>query len=216
LGIATDGDGDRIFFVDSEGKLIDPAIVRALLAKVFLETNPGATICYDIRPGRITRDVIEQSGGKPSVTKVGHSLIKEQAIKEGAIFAGESSGHFFVKLEHGMFEAPCIVTLKLLQFLSRSNESTAEQIRPYRKYFHSGEINSTVANVASVMQQLKKIYSPTATSVSELDGITFEFPDYWFNVRASNTEPLLRLNLEATNAGLRDSKTKEILNLIRA
>lgn len=216
LGIATDGDGDRIFFVDSAGQLIDPAIVRALLAKVFLETNPGATICYDIRPGRITRDVIIECGGKPSVTKVGHSLIKEQAIKEGAIFAGESSGHFFVKLEHGMFEAPCIVTLKLLQFLSRSNASTAEQIRPYRKYFHSGEINSTVADAPAVMEKLKATFSTEATNVSDLDGLTFEFPDYWFNVRASNTEPLLRLNLEATTSTLRNEKTKTILKLIRA
>lgn len=216
LGIATDGDGDRIFFVDSEGKLIDPAIVRALLAKVFLETNPGATVCYDIRPGRITRDVIVASGGHPSVTKVGHSLIKEQAIKEGAVFAGESSGHFFVKLEHGMFEAPCIVTLKLLQFLSRSSEPVADQIRPYRKYFHSGEINSKVADAAAIMQHLKDQYGKTATAMSELDGLTFEFPDYWFNVRGSNTEPLLRLNLEATSAAVRDSKTQEILSLIRA
>jgi phosphomannomutase len=216
LGIATDGDGDRIFFVDSEGKLIDPAIIRALLAKVFLETNPGATICYDIRPGRITRDIIEQSGGKPSVTKVGHSLIKEQALKEGAIFAGESSGHFFVKLEHGLFEAPCIVTLKLLQFFSRSTASIADQVRPYRKYFHSGEINSTVADAKAVMQRLKEHYGSTAQAISELDGLTFEFPDYWLNVRASNTEPLLRLNLEAASATQRDAKTAEALSLIRA
>ncbi len=216
LGIATDGDGDRIFFVDNEGKLIDPAIVRGLLAEVFLEQFPGSTICYDIRPGKITEDMIRQYGGKPSVTKVGHSLIKEQALKEGAVFAGESSGHFFVKLPHGTFEAPSIVTLKLLQFFSRSNETIANQVRPLRKYFHSGEINSTVQDKDAVMANLKTTYATAAKAVSELDGITIEYPDYWFNVRGSNTEPLLRLNLEATSAELRDKKTKEILDLIRA
>jgi phosphomannomutase len=216
LGIATDGDGDRIFFIDNEGKLIEPAMVRGLLAKVFLEQFPGSTICYDIRPGRITQDMIEQYGGKPSVTKVGHSLIKEQALREGAVFAGESSGHFFVKLPHGTFEAPCIVVLKLLQLFSRESATIADQVRPLRKYFHSGEINSTVTHPLQVMANIKNTYGPQAKKISELDGITIEYEDYWFNVRASNTEPLLRLNLEARSAQLLDEKTKELLTLIRA
>ena len=216
LGITTDGDGDRIFFVDNEGKLIEPAMVRGIMAQLFLEQFPGSTICYDIRPGRITRDMIEQYGGKPSVTKVGHSLIKEQALKEGAVFAGESSGHFFVKLPHGTFEAPCIVVLKLLQYFSRSDQPIADQIRPLRKYAHSGEINSTVADKDAVMAIIKSTYAPTALAVAELDGITIEYPDYWFNVRASNTEPLLRLNLEARTSELCTNKTKELLEIIRA
>lgn len=216
LGIATDGDGDRIFFVDNEGKLIDPAIVRGVLARVFLEEHPGATICYDIRPGRITQDLIVEYGGKPSVTKVGHSLIKEQALREGAVFAGESSGHFFVKLEYGLFEAPSIVTLKLLQFFSRSDANVADQIRPYRRYAHSGEINSQVTDKLLIMEQIKQQYAPTAKSVSELDGITIEYEDFWFNVRASNTENLLRLNLEATTPELCTTKTTELLTLIRS
>src|SRR3989338_3470685 len=213
LGITTDGDGDRIFFVDNAGNMIEPAMVRGILAQLFLEQFPGSTICYDIRPGRITRDMIEQYGGKPSVTKVGHSLIKEQAIKEGAVFAGESSGHFFVKLPHGTFEAPCIVVLKLLQYFSRSDQPIADQIRPLRKYAHSGEINSTVADKDAVMAIIKSTYAPTALAVAELDGITIEYPDYWFNVRASNTEPLLRLNLEARTSELCTNKTKELLEI---
>ena len=177
--------------------MIEPAIVRGLVAKVFLEDNPGATICYDIRPGRITRDMIVEAGGKPCVTKVGHSLIKKQAVDEGAVFAGESSGHLFVQMEHGMFEAPVIVTLKLLQYLSRSDKTIADQVRPYRKYAHSGEINSEVEDKAGVMKKLMELYGPDAKSTSELDGITVEYEDYWFNVRPSNTEPVLRLNLEA-------------------
>ncbi len=216
LGIVTDGDGDRIFFIDNEGQLIDPAIVRGLLATVFLEQYPGATICYDIRPGKITKDMIEAAGGKPSVTKVGHSLIKEQAIKEGAVFAGESSGHFFVKMDHGMFEEPCIVTLKLLQYFSRSDETIADQVRPYRKYFHSGEINSVVEDKTGMIEKLRNMYGPSAINVSDLDGITIEYADYWFNVRPSNTESVLRLNLEAITADICETKTKEILSIIQS
>lgn len=216
LGIATDGDGDRIFFVDNEGQLIDPAIVRGVLARVFLEDHPGATICYDIRPGRITQDLIVEYGGKPSVTKVGHSLIKEQALREGAVFAGESSGHFFVKLEYGLFEAPAIIVLKLLQFFSRSNETVADQVRPYHRYTHSGEINSNVTDKLTIMEQIKQRYTPGAKNVSELDGITIEYDDYWFNVRPSNTENLLRLNLEAITPEICAAKTTELLTLIRS
>lgn len=216
LGIATDGDGDRIFYIDSEGKLIDPAIVRGILAMLFLEDSPGATICYDIRPGRITRDLILEHGGNPSVTKVGHSLIKEQALREGAVFAGESSGHFFVKMDHGLFEAPCIVTLKFLKWLSRSEESTAKQVQPYRKYFHSGEINSEVVNSEAIMKKIQARYVPGAKEVSLLDGVTIEYENYWFNVRPSNTESLLRLNLEATSKAKCEEKTHELLSLIRS
>lgn len=215
LGIATDGDGDRIFFVDNEGKLIDPAIIRGLIAQLVLEREPGATICYDIRPGRITRDLIVAAGGKPSVTKVGHSFIKAQAIAEQAAFAGESSGHFFMRTELGVFETPVIVATLLLKYFSRSNTTVAEQVRPYRKYSHSGEINSEVADKTAMMDLLMKKYGPAAIATSILDGITIEYPDYWFNVRASNTEPVLRLNLEGVNAEIQTAKTKEILALIR-
>lgn len=214
LGIATDGDGDRIFFVDNEGQMIEPAIVRGLLAKVFLEEYPGATICYDIRPGKITQDLIEESGGKPCVTKVGHSLIKEQALKVDAVFAGESSGHFFVKMDHGMFEEPNIVVLKLLQYFSRSDQSIADQVRPYRKYAHSGEINTSVKDPARVMHNILEHYKNQANTISELDGVTIEFDDWWFNVRPSNTEPVLRLNLEAMSPEIKNSKVQEVLRLI--
>ncbi len=216
LGIATDGDGDRIFFVDNEGKLIEPAMIRGLIAQLVLERKPGATICYDIRPGRITRDMIKASGGKPSVTKVGHSFIKAQAITESAAFAGESSGHFFMRTELGVFETPVIVATMLLSYFSRSNQTIAEQVRPFRKYSHSGEINSTVQDKQAVMAAIEAKYALDATAVSKLDGITIEYPDYWFNVRGSNTEPVLRLNLEAATPEIQQAKTKEILTLIRA
>jgi len=213
LGIATDGDGDRIFFVDNEGELIDPAIVRGILAQVFLAEKPGAKICYDIRPGRITRDMIEQAGGVPVVTKVGHSLIKAQTLTDGAYFAGESSGHFFLNLPYGCFEMPMIMALKLLMKFSSINGSVADFVRPLRKYSHSGEINSEVADVQAVLETVAARYADG--KISRLDGVTVEYDDWWFNVRGSNTEPKIRLNLEARTPELMAAKRDEVLALIR-
>ncbi|GBE16511.1 phosphomannomutase/phosphoglucomutase [bacterium BMS3Abin15] len=213
LGIATDGDGDRIFFTDNEGKIVEPGIARAILCKLFLLENPGAKIAYDIRPGRITPDTITENGGTPIVTRVGHSLIKTQAIKEGAVFAGESSGHFFLNMDEGCYEIPLIVTLKILEELSRSNQSFSNYIKPYKKYFNSGEINSEVSDPLAKITEIKNRYADAKQN--ELDGITIEYPDYWFNVRPSNTEPLLRLNLEAVSQEIMEEKRDELLKLIR-
>ncbi len=213
FGISTDGDADRIFFVTDTGEPIEPGITRAILSKIFLAERPGAKIAYDIRPGRITRDVIIANGGEPIVTRVGHSLIKAQAIKDGAYFAGESSGHFFLNMDEGCYEVPMIVALKILVELSQSNLTLSDYSKPYKKYFSSGEINSTVANQLAKIAELKNKYSDGQQN--DLDGITVEYPDYWFNVRASNTEPLLRLNLEAISQEIMEQKRDEILNLIR-
>lgn len=214
LGIATDGDGDRIFFIDNEGKTINPAIIRGLLARIFLRNWPNSKICYDIRPGKITRDMIEEAGGIPVLTRVGHSLIKEQAIKENSHFAGEGSGHFFLNLDElGCFEMPNIMILKLLEEFSKSTEPIADQLRPLNKYFHSGEINS-IADKAIVFEKLKEKYADA--EINPLDGLTFEYPDFWFNVRGSNTEPKLRLNLEARTQELMEEKRDEVLKIIRS
>ncbi|MFH0955718.1 MAG: phosphomannomutase/phosphoglucomutase [Candidatus Falkowbacteria bacterium] len=213
LGIAIDGDGDRIFFIDNKGITIDQSIIRGLLAMIFLREKPGARICYDIRPGRITRDLIEQFGGVPIVTRVGHSLIKEQTIKDGAYFAGESSGHFFLNIKMGCFEMPMIMILKLLQEFSQAGMPISEYIKPFNKYCHSGEINTTVENKEKIINELEKKYQ--TGKINKLDGISIEFPDFWFNVRPSNTEPLLRLNLEAKTKKLMEEKRDEVLKLIR-
>jgi phosphomannomutase len=215
LGIATDGDGDRIFFVDDKGELAEPGIVRGLLSKIFLKEEPGATICYDIRPGKITEDMILEYKGKPSVTKVGHSLIKAQAIKENAIFAGESSGHFFVRMEHGLFEVPMIITLKLLEDISLENKKFSEILKPLKRYYHSGEINSEVDDKEGKMKELAEKYKD-AKNISWLDGVTIEYDDFWFNVRPSNTESLLRLNLEAKSKEIMKQKKDEVLKIIRS
>jgi phosphomannomutase len=212
LGIAIDGDGDRIFFVDNDGRTINQAIIRGVLSRIFLKEKPGSKICYDIRPGRITRDLIEANGGKPVITKVGHSLIKEQMLKEDAYFAGESSGHFFLNMEIGCFEAPTIMIGKLLEEFSRDEKSVAEQISIYKKYFHSGEINFEVEDKEKVFHNLKNKYSDG--QINLLDGISAEYSDFWFNVRASNTENKVRLNLEAISNEIMDEKTKEVSKII--
>ncbi len=213
LGIALDGDGDRVFFVDNQGETIQPAIIRGLLAQIFLRDKPGAKICYDIRPGRITRDLIEQAGGIPIVTRVGHSLIKEEALRQGAYFAGESSGHFFLNLDIGCFEMPMIMILKLLAEFSQSGQTVAEFIKPFKKYYHSGEINLTVKDKEAVFQRLAEKYHDGR--LSWLDGISVEYPDFWFNVRASNTEPKIRLNLEAISPQIMAKKRDEVLAVIK-
>ena len=212
LGISTDGDGDRVFFVDEKGETIDPSIIRGVMAKLFLEDKPGAKIGYDVRPGKITIDLIEENGGTPAVTRVGHSLIKEQMIKEGIYFAGESSGHFYFSGEAGCFEYPDIMIIKLLEFFSRFNKPVSEIVLPYKKYFHSGEINKVVEDKELVFKKIQEKYNDA--EINLLDGISVTYKDFWFNVRGSNTEPKIRLNLEAVSANLMKEKVKEVLQLI--
>ncbi len=215
LGIATDGDADRIFFIDDRGEMIEPAIIRGIMAEVVLRHNPGAKVGYDIRPGMITREMIEKNGGQPFVTRVGHSLIKKKSLEENAVFSGESSGHFFFQTKYGFYETPLIVALVMLDELSKSGKKASEWVAPLRKYFHSGEINSEVEDQTGKMKELEKVFGAGAKNVSWLDGITIEHDDWWFNVRASNTEPLLRLNLEAKTKELMAEKRDEVLKVIR-
>jgi len=216
IGIATDGDGDRYFFIDNKGEMVEPAIIRGMLAEYVLRYNPGANIGYDIRPGMITKDMIVESGGKPFITKVGHSLIKIDFIKHDAPFSGESSGHFFFKTEYGTYEMPLITTLIILKEMSEKGKPISEIIKPLQRYFHSGEINNRVSDPKKIFRILEEKYSPGAKNISKLDGILIEHEDYWFNVRGSNTEPLIRLNLEARKKDVMEQKTKEILEIIKS
>jgi phosphomannomutase len=214
LGIAPDGDGDRYFVVDEKGENIRQEILRGIMARISLEENPGATVAYDIRPGRITKDMIEEAGGKAIVTRVGHSLIKEAMLKNNAVFGGESSGHYFYKFPYGTFEAPTSLILRFLNFISKENKPLSEIVKPLKRYYHSGEINSKVTDSKVKLEELKSRFSDA--KINDLDGITFEYPDYWFNVRPSNTEPLLRLNLEAKTKELMEARRDEVVEFIRA
>lgn len=213
LGIAPDGDGDRYFFVDEKGRVVRQEILRGIMAQLALREYPGATVCYDIRPGRITKDMIEAAGGNGVVTPVGHSLIKQKMLDVGAVFGGESSGHYFYRFSYGTFEAPVPFVLKFLEYLSAQEKPLSAVLAPYQKYFHSGEINSKVTDTAAVLERVKQRYADGQQNL--LDGVTVEYPDWWFNVRGSNTEPLVRLNLEATSKNLMEQKRNEVLGVIR-
>lgn len=212
LGIATDGDGDRIFFVDETGETVPPHVVRGLLARIMLRRFPGATICYDVRPGKITEDMIRDSGGVASLARVGHSLIKEQMAREGAVFGGESSGHFFYTFETGIYEGPVTVAVQVLQELTRSGQTFSEFIAPLKRYVHSGELNFHVHDKAQAMARIKEAFN--SGELLELDGVSITYPEFWFNVRASNTESVLRLNLEAVDQNTMEHKRDEIIRLL--
>lgn len=214
LGIAPDGDGDRYFFIDETGHTIRQEILRGIMAQISLKEHPGSVVAYDIRPGRITLDMIQEAGGKPIVTRVGHSLIKEQMLKENAVFGGESSGHYFYRFDYGTFEAPTSLLLRLLKFISEQNKPLSQIIKPYQKYFHSGEINSVVDDTEAKIKAIHERFSDA--KINDLDGVTVEYDDYWFNVRPSNTEPKLRLNLEAKSSELMEQKRDEVLEFIRS
>ncbi len=214
LGIAPDGDGDRYFFIDNNGDVVRQEIVRGIMARLALREHPGATVAYDIRPGRITKDMIDEAGGHTLLTPVGHALIKAIMVKENAVFGGESSGHYYYQREYGTFEMPIVFVLKFLVWLSEQNKPLTEAIAPLKKYFHSGEINSTVPDVQEKLAEIQELYKDGRVNL--LDGVTVEYPDFWFNVRGSNTEPLIRLNLEARSKKLMEQKRDEVLAIIRS
>lgn len=214
FGIAPDGDGDRVFFLDERGERIRPEIIRSVMAQLVLKEHPRGTICCDIRPGRITHDVVREAGGRVVVAKAGSALMKVVMLKEDAVFGGESSGHYFYKFPYGTFEAPMVLVLKLLVWLSEQNKPLSEAIRPYKKYFHSGELNFAVADVPSKLKELQERYKDA--EINLLDGITIEYPDWWCNVRGSNTEPLVRLDLEARSKALMEQKRDEVTDVIQS
>ncbi|MEK9174181.1 MAG: phosphomannomutase/phosphoglucomutase [Patescibacteria group bacterium] len=213
LGIAYDGDADRIGFVDELGEVIPMDLITGLLARTILEKHPGATILYDLRSSRAVKEVIEENGGVAMECKVGHANIKRQMRGTGAIFAGELSGHYYFE-ENSSAEAGTLPALLLLNLMAETGKPMSELVAEIKRYYHSGEINSEVAEKDRVLQELKEKYADGAQH--ELDGLKVSYPTWWFNVRASNTEPLLRLNLEAETPELLAEKTAELLAIIRS
>jgi len=212
LGIAFDGDADRAFFIDEQGGRISASIITALIAKNVLQKHPGATIIYNAVCSQIVPETIEAHGGTAIMERVGHSYIKKTMKETGAIFAGEHSGHYFF-LGNYRADSGLIAALIVIEMISEANKPLSELLKEFEKYYAIEETNSTVEDKEAMMEKLKGIY--TDATINELDGVTFHFSDYQFNVRPSNTEPVLRLNLEALSPELRDQKTKEILSIIR-
>jgi len=212
LGISYDGDADRVGFVSEKGEIVPMDYLIALLAKEVLKKNPGSLILMDLRSSNAVKEVIEEAGGKVNRCRVGHSLIKKQMREQGAIFAGELSGHYFFQ-ENSKAEMATLAVLMLLNLMNETGQKMSQLVADLKRYFHSGEINSEVEDKNSVIEKLKEKYADGKLDI--LDGIRIDFPDWWFNVRASNTEPKLRLNLEAKAKDLMEEKRDEVLGIIR-
>ncbi len=214
LGIAWDGDADRCFFIDSTGSFCDGDFVCALLARAAIEKSPGATILYDPRSSRAVPDVVAQGGGRSALSRVGHAFFKARMREEDAAFGGEVSGHYYFR-DFWNADSGTMPALFMLELLSRSDRSLAELMEEFRsRYFISGEINTEVSDPAAKMALIEERYADG--EVGHLDGVSVDFPDWHFNVRPSNTEPLLRLNLESLLSPKHmQSKRDEVLGLIR-
>jgi phosphomannomutase len=215
LGVAFDGDADRCFFVDDKGEFVPGDFVTALFAESVLEKEPGAKVIYDVRASRAVPATIERDGGVPLVERVGHAFIKARMRKDDAAFAGEVSGHYYFR-DFSQADSGVVPFLLMLELVSKKRRPLSEILAPLRSsYFLTGELNTPVADVPLKLQELKERYGPEGR-VSHLDGISVDFDDWHFNVRPSNTEPLLRLNLEATSQELMEQKRDEVLALIHS
>ena len=214
LGVAYDGDADRCFFVDDTGAFIPGDFVTALLAEIVLAKNPGGTVLYDVRASWAVPRTIAAAGGTALVNRVGHAFIKHRMRKEHAVFAGEVSAHYdfrdFTQADTGV-----VPFLLMLELISQRGAKLSEILAPFRRqYFITGEINTPVADVPLKLQEIKEHYGAQGGTISHLDGISVDFDDWHFNVRPSNTEPLLRLNLEALSEAKMQEKRNELVALI--
>ncbi|MCR5751139.1 MAG: phosphomannomutase/phosphoglucomutase [Kiritimatiellae bacterium] len=218
FGVAYDGDADRAGFLDEKGDIIPMDFVTALIAKDLLSSNPGRACFYDLRSSKVCEEVIAAAGGKPMMSRVGHSFIKEQMRQNDAIFAGELSGHYYFQA-NSTAESSSMATFALCNIVSASDKPLSELVAPLRKYSQSGEINTkTSTSPAEILERVKATYAGKAR-VFELDGVSVDAWDsdgYWANVRMSNTEPLVRLNLEGKTAEIMEARRDEFLSIIRS
>jgi len=216
IGVAFDGDADRCFFVDDTGEFVPGDFVTALLAQAMLEKQPGAKILYDVRASWAVPRTIEEAGGVALVNRVGHAFIKERMREVDALFAGEVSAHYYFR-DFTRADTGVVPFLVMLEILSRAGRKLSELLAPFReRYFLSGEINTPVADVDATLREIEERYAAAGGRISHLDGVSVDFDDWHFNVRPSNTEPLLRLNLEALDEGAMEHRRDEVLDLIRS
>ena len=214
IGLAFDGDADRCFLVDENGDLVNPSALTALIADRALASDPGSTIIYNLISSRSVKEVVEENGGTAVRSRVGHSYIKKLMAETGAIFGGEHSGHFYFR-DFWRADSGMLAALHALAALSESSGTFSQLLKSYNRYSSSGEINSVVSDSQSVMAAIESFYQAVdGITTDHLDGLTVESQDWWFNVRASNTEPLLRLNVEANNQRLMEKVRTQVLALI--
>lgn len=217
IGIAWDGDADRCFFIDGRGEFVAGDFITALLAEAFLLKSPGETIVYDVRASYAVKDTVARYGGEALMNRVGHAFFKKRMRETGAIFGGEVTGHYYFR-DFYYADNGFIPALLILDLMSRKGQTLAELLAPLReKYFISGEINTRVGSMAEVEAKLEALAARYADGrVYRMDGVSVEYPDWHFNVRPSNTEPLLRLNLEAVTPELMALKRDEVIAFIRS
>jgi phosphomannomutase len=215
LGVAFDGDADRCFFVDDGGEFVPGDFVTALLAESILEKEGGGKILYDVRASWAVPETIRGAGGVPLVNRVGHAFFKHRMREEGAVFGGEVSGHYYFR-DFSQADSGVVPFLLMLELVSKRGEKLSELLRPYReRYFITGELNTPVKDVPLKLQELKERFGAEG-EVSHLDGLSIDAADWHMNVRPSNTEPLLRLNLEALSPTLMERKRDEVLEVIQS
>lgn len=213
VGIAFDGDSDRLGIVDEKGQVLPSDVLIALLSHLLLAGNVGRTVTYNVSCGRAAPEEIKASGGVPLMTPTGHALIKPIIRREKAIFGGELSGHFYFQDWYGV-ENTDYPMLLILRLLARERRPLSEVVAPLRRYFHSGEINFKVEDKEGKIRAIREQYGAEAESITEIDGLRLDFDGWWCSIRASNTEPLLRLNVEAATRELMEEKKKELTALI--
>jgi phosphomannomutase len=213
VGLAFDGDADRVFLVDEQARPVSGSLTTALVARAMLEKHPGATILYNLICSKIVPETIEKYGGTAVRTRVGHSFIKQVMADTGAVFGGEHSGHYYF-MDNYRADSGLIAAMVVLEELSAADMPLSELLAPYRKYSDSGEINTEVQDPAGAVESLADHFAAEGLFCDRTDGLSVDFEDWWFNVRPSNTEPLLRLNVEAASPGECDRHVKELLELV--
>jgi phosphomannomutase len=213
IGLAFDGDADRVFLVDEKAEPVSGSLTTALVAASMLAKHPGETILYNLICSHVVPEVVTELGGKPVRTQVGHSIIKQVMADTGAVFGGEHSGHYYYR-DNFRADSGIITALLVLELLSQSGQPLSEMLQPYQRYADSGEINTTVTNPAATVEAIAGHERKAGASIDRLDGLTVEHGDWWYNVRPSNTEPLLRLNVEAKTAERCAAHVAEVQELI--
>lgn len=215
FGMAFDGDADRVFFVDENGSIINSSLISALIIKSILEKNPSESVIYNIVCSRIVPETIKKYGGKPRIERVGHSFIKDTMKRINAIFACEHSAHYYFRKNFNA-DSGLIASVIVAEIVSRENKKLSSLLKEFKKYYKIEETNFEVKDKGKKLQQIKTHYKKMKPrKITEMDGISVEFDDYWFNVRPSNTEPLLRLNLEAIDEKIMKEKTEDVRKIIK-
>ncbi|MFP5317877.1 MAG: phosphomannomutase/phosphoglucomutase [Acidimicrobiia bacterium] len=211
VGLAFDGDADRVFLVDDKAQLVSGSLTTAMVADVMLEKHPGATILHNLICSKVVAEVVRERGGTPIRTRVGHSFIKGEMARTGAVFGGEHSGHYYF-LDNYRADSGAIAAMVVLELLSKADQPLSELRKPYERYAASGEINTTVDDPKAVIEEVAAAHADAEQD--RMDGLTVDHGDWWFNLRPSNTEPLLRLNLEAPTPDEVDARVAEVLAIV--